>query len=87
MTASLRLKRDNIPSDRYGIVLCVETMAWIAAGLQQHQRAATLLGAADTLWNDLGTTITAHGALLHCGIEGRGERPACQTVKLLGRVR
>jgi DNA-binding NarL/FixJ family response regulator len=34
-------------------------LAWITADQQRHRRAATLLGAADTLWTDIGTSITS----------------------------
>jgi len=64
VSASLRIKQNNLSVDRHGIVLCVETLAWIAASQQQHQRAGILLGAADTLWTDLGTTITTHSHLI-----------------------
>lgn len=35
-------------------------LAWITAAQQQHQRAATLLGAVDAIWTDLGMPITSH---------------------------
>ena len=58
---SLRLKRAWASDDRYGTALCLEVLAWITADQQRHRRAATLLGAADTLWTDIGTPITSSG--------------------------
>ncbi len=43
--------------DRYGIALSVEVLAWIAAAAGQGHRAATLLGAADSLWTEIGSSI------------------------------
>jgi predicted ATPase len=79
LTASLRIKRDKLSVDRYGIVLCLEAMAWIAAGLQQRQRAAALLGAADAAWAEIGGTIATHRNLI-------GDHNACerQTREALG---
>ena len=45
------------PDDRYGIALSLEVLAWIAAADRQPLRAATLLGAADSLWTDIGSSI------------------------------
>ena len=61
---SLRLKRAWGAEDRYGIALCLEVLAWITADQQRHRRAATLLGAADTLWTDIGIPITAYRHLV-----------------------
>jgi len=38
----------------------LEVLAWVAARQHQHRRAATLLGAADALFEDSGTSITAY---------------------------
>jgi len=46
--------------DRYGTALCVEALAWITADEARHHRAATLLGAADALWTDVGTTVISY---------------------------
>ena len=46
--------------DRYGTALCVEVLAWITADEGRHRRAATLLGAADALWTDVGTTVISY---------------------------
>jgi predicted ATPase/DNA-binding NarL/FixJ family response regulator len=56
---SLRLKQASGSGDRYGTTLCLEVLAWITAGQQRYRRAATLLGAADAVRTDIGTSITA----------------------------
>jgi DNA-binding NarL/FixJ family response regulator len=55
----LRLKRAWGLDDRYGAAVCLEVLAWITADQQRHRRAATLLGAADRLNTDIGTSITS----------------------------
>ena len=57
--------------DPYGIALCLEVLAWITADQQRHRRAATLLGAADALFTDVGTPITSSGHLV-------GHHDACE---------
>jgi predicted ATPase/DNA-binding CsgD family transcriptional regulator len=57
---ALRLHRAWDADDRYLTALCLETLAWITADQQQHRRAATLLGAADARWTDVGASITAY---------------------------
>ena len=64
VTASLRIKQTGLSVDRYGIALCMEAFAWIAAGRRQHRRAATLLGAAAALWTDIGMSVGTHGHLI-----------------------
>jgi len=64
VAASLQIKQERLPIDRYGTALCLETMAWIAAAADRYERAAVLLGAADAVWDRIGTTITAHGNLI-----------------------
>jgi hypothetical protein len=55
----------TLEPDRYGVSLCLEVLAWIAADPQQrHQRAATLVGAADSLQTDIGASITSYGHLV-----------------------
>ena len=54
---SLQLKQTGALDDRLGIALCLEVLAWIAAGQHRARRAATLLGAAGAIWTDLGTSI------------------------------
>jgi predicted ATPase len=61
---SLRLKQPWASDDLYGVGLCLETLAWIMAGQQQHHRAAVLLGAADAVWTELRTPVTSMGHLI-----------------------
>jgi predicted ATPase/DNA-binding CsgD family transcriptional regulator len=56
----LRPLRGQGTDDRYGIALSVEVLAWIAAAARQGRRAATLLGAADTLWTEIGSSIDGY---------------------------
>ncbi|WP_204014039.1 ATP-binding protein [Virgisporangium aurantiacum] len=55
--ASLRLHRPPGSTDRYGAVQGIEVMAGAVASLRQYRRAATLLGAADTLWVEIGASV------------------------------
>jgi non-specific serine/threonine protein kinase len=43
--------------DRNGLAIALETLAWMAAGLGQHQRAATLLGAAERVRHEISQTL------------------------------
>ncbi|TMR04926.1 tetratricopeptide repeat protein [Actinomadura soli] len=52
---SLRLQRHS--NDQWNTAQCVEVLAWIASAGGQHEHAATLLGAAHTLWRSLGTSM------------------------------
>ncbi len=69
---SLRRKRPFAADDRYGVALCLDTLAWITADRQQHRRAAALLGAADTVWTDVGASIASYRHLV--GFHDRCER-------------
>jgi DNA-binding CsgD family transcriptional regulator len=40
--------------DRASTAFVLEVLAWVAAHERRHERAATLLGAADALWRHLG---------------------------------
>jgi predicted ATPase/DNA-binding CsgD family transcriptional regulator len=51
---SLRLKQQM--DDRSGIALCLEALGWITATDHRPERAATLLGAAQSIWDALLTT-------------------------------
>jgi predicted ATPase/DNA-binding CsgD family transcriptional regulator len=51
---SLRLKHDM--DDRAGIALCLEALSWITATGHRPERAATLLGAAQSIWDALLTS-------------------------------
>jgi ATP/maltotriose-dependent transcriptional regulator MalT len=64
LDACLRLKQTPGSTDLYGVARCIEAAAWMAGGQQEYRRAATLLGAADALWADTGTPITAYGHLI-----------------------
>ncbi|MDQ1658605.1 MAG: hypothetical protein QOD41_3688, partial [Cryptosporangiaceae bacterium] len=55
----LRLKQTWGLDDRYGAGVCLEVLAWATADQRQHRRAATLLGAADAVWTEIGTSITS----------------------------
>ena len=65
--AALRAMRDL--DDPIGVALCVDTLAWIAAGKWQALRALTLLSAADAAWSAIGigwpnTLYEQHAAAL-----------------------
>jgi predicted ATPase/DNA-binding NarL/FixJ family response regulator len=60
----VRLRQAFESDDRYGAAQCLEVLAWITADQRHHRRAAALLGAADALWTDVGTSITAFGHYL-----------------------
>jgi predicted ATPase/DNA-binding CsgD family transcriptional regulator len=53
---SLELKRRM--DERLGVALCLEALAWMHAH-SRPRRAATLLGAADTLWKVMATSLEA----------------------------
>jgi predicted ATPase/DNA-binding CsgD family transcriptional regulator len=61
---SLRLKPAAGLGDDVGTALCLEVLAWITAGQEMHRRAATLLGAADTLRSGQGATIASFRHLI-----------------------
>jgi predicted ATPase/DNA-binding NarL/FixJ family response regulator len=62
--ASLRLNRPPGSIDRYGAVHGIEVMAGAVASLRQYRRAATLLGAADALWAQMGASVTTFNHLV-----------------------
>ena len=51
--------------------LMTHELAWITADRGRHRRAATLLGAADALWSDVGALITSYKHLV-------GHHDACE---------
>ncbi|ANN18340.1 hypothetical protein SD37_23695 [Amycolatopsis orientalis] len=53
-TEALRL--DLRTGDQQGMAYRVDTLAWIAARRNEHERAATLFGIAGALWERIGTT-------------------------------
>jgi predicted ATPase/DNA-binding CsgD family transcriptional regulator len=46
--------------DKVGIAQCLEILAWVAADLGIHDRAATLLGAAEAVWKAVGASLFTH---------------------------
>ncbi|KAB2348414.1 ATP-binding protein [Actinomadura rudentiformis] len=48
-------------NDHVGAALMIELLAWLAAAQAEFTRAAHLLGAADSIWRKVGTTIDAFG--------------------------
>ncbi len=48
------LKMKTELGDRASTAFALEVLAWVAATERRHERAATLLGAADALWRHLG---------------------------------
>ena len=48
-SAALSVMRDL--DDPIGVALCLDTLAWVAAGQRQAVRALTLLGAVDAAWS------------------------------------
>ena len=53
---SLRIQ-DPAIRDLWNTAQCTELLAWIGAVRGQYQRAATIFGAAHTLWRSLGTSM------------------------------
>jgi DNA-binding NarL/FixJ family response regulator len=70
-TQCLGLRRAWESDDLYSTAQCLEMLAWTTADQRDHQRAAVLLGAAESLWADLGTSVTAFGHYL-------GHHRACE---------
>jgi predicted ATPase/DNA-binding CsgD family transcriptional regulator len=44
--------------DTAGIAYCLSVLAWLAVGQQRHERATWLLGAADPLWQRVGSRLS-----------------------------
>jgi hypothetical protein len=61
---ALRLKAPLFSADRYGVVLCLETLAWVEGANGRHERAALLLGLADILWTQIGVPISGYAHLV-----------------------
>jgi non-specific serine/threonine protein kinase len=55
---SIRLRRDV--RDLTGLGWSLETLAWAEAALEHHERSATLLGAADRLWEIMGRPLVTY---------------------------
>ncbi|MGP4027098.1 ATP-binding protein [Actinomadura sp. 3N407] len=63
--------------DRWGLIQCLETLAWTAGADGRHKRAARLLGAAGRLWRALDIPPLGLRALAHshrdCDAQARRE--------------
>jgi predicted ATPase/DNA-binding CsgD family transcriptional regulator len=57
VTDSVRLRLTHGLDDRSDSALCLEILAWCASEQDHHERAATLLGAADAMWTAIGPSI------------------------------
>ena len=70
-TRALEVKQET--GDIVGTALAVEILAWLAARAGRHQRAAWLLGGADTLWQQAGGRTAAARACArpHDGVVAR----------------
>ena len=55
---SIELRRDL--HDLTGLGWSMETLAWAESALERHGRAATLLGAADSLWETMGRPLRTY---------------------------
>jgi predicted ATPase/DNA-binding CsgD family transcriptional regulator len=62
MLASAALSSMRDLDDPIGVALCLDTLAWVAAGQRQPLRALTLLGAVDSAWSaiQIGLPNTLH---------------------------
>jgi predicted ATPase/DNA-binding CsgD family transcriptional regulator len=49
--------------DSVGIAFCLEVIGWLAAAWERHDRAAWLLGAADSLWQRAGSRLSSDANL------------------------
>ena len=68
---ALRLQDTWGSDDQFVTAVCLELLAWITVAQQRYRRAATLLGAADARWTDVGTPVTAN-------LQHAGHRSACE---------
>jgi predicted ATPase/DNA-binding CsgD family transcriptional regulator len=59
LTQAIRIEAAAGRQDRYITALSVEVLAWVAAGAQDHERAATLLAAAGSLLTAAGRPLPA----------------------------
>lgn len=60
----LRFARDHAISEPHGTAWALEVLAWLAASQQRYRLAATLLGAAETLLAEAGTSVSANTHLI-----------------------
>jgi predicted ATPase/DNA-binding CsgD family transcriptional regulator len=63
--------------DRLGMARSVEVLAWIEAGRGQYERAARLIGVAETVWRSTGGKFFAH-------VRDRDDRCRSDTIAGLG---
>src|ERR1700716_1329228 len=75
----LRLKQAM--DDTFGSVLCLDTLAWIAASEHDPRRAATLLGATAGLTQAMGTRTISHN---YPGVAAHREQCEGQSRHALG---
>ena len=76
--------------DRWGLTLALETLAWMAAGRGDHQRATCLLGSAERVRDDVTLTVgeldrAQHDQTVAAAIRGIGQR-AFDTAFAQGRA-
>ncbi|WP_405594594.1 ATP-binding protein [Streptomyces sp. NBC_01092] len=69
MSQALGLFRESLRfqhkfGDRLATAYCVETLAWGAGNEGNHERAAQLLGMAQSLWRSVGASVSRYGHLL-----------------------
>ena len=62
--ACLRFARDHGLSGRHSSAWALEVLAWVAGSQGKHRRAATLLGAAEALLADIGSSVVAFPHLI-----------------------
>jgi len=74
---SLRIR--HAFGDRLGMARNVEVLAWIAAARHEYDRAARLVGVAQTLWRITGGRLFAH-------VHDRSDRCRDTTVRALGEL-
>jgi predicted ATPase/DNA-binding CsgD family transcriptional regulator len=68
--------------DTVGTAFCLEAIAWLAAAWERHDRAAWLLGAADSLWQRAGSRLGSdpnleqlHQRAVKTATDALGEQP------------
>jgi serine/threonine-protein kinase PknK len=71
---SLQLKRTL--DDRLGIAWSIEALAWIASSEGDGERAAVLLGAAETIWRAMGMSLVALPTFWSLHVQGEGRARA-----------
>ena len=69
VTESVRLRLTHGLDDRSDSALCLEMLAWSAAGQDQPERAATLLGAADSAWTAIGPSVQSSPLMISYHVE------------------